>query len=141
MTDKCREFLPKIHDWLEGYTDEETSLLVQWHLRNCHRCQRVVEEWQSTAREIGSLLSVPAPEGFEEKLKAKSREIQLLSWREMAVSWFLTSGCTAFAIFWFGMSSAEILRFFSQWMLSMVSWSNLHTQWLQRVLELVRNFV
>lgn len=140
MTDECRKFLPKIHDWLEGHAEEETSLLVQWHLHNCPHCQCVVEEWQSIAREIGSLLSIPAPEGFEGKLKAKSREVQLLPWREMAVSWLLTSGCTAFAIFWFGVSSAEILRFLSQWILGMVSWSNSHAQWLQRVLELVRNF-
>ncbi len=137
MNGECRKFLPQLNEWFEGCADEEASLLVQWHLRNCPHCQRLVAEWQAVADEIKASLTIPAPEGFEEGLKKRLSEPQIFSWRELTVSWALTSVGATFAGFWLGISLTEILRSIPQWVLSVVGWSILPAQWLQQLWELV----
>jgi len=137
VTEECRKFLPQLHEWFDGCADEETNLLVQWHLRNCPHCQRLIDEWKTVADEIKASLSIPAPEGFEERLRLHLGEPQLVSWRELAVSWVLTSSSAALAILWLKVSLTEIFRSIPQWMLSAVGWLILPTQWLQQIWELV----
>lgn len=137
MTDECRKILPQLHEWFEGCADEETKFLVLWHLRNCPKCQRLVEEWKMIADEIEESLSIPAPEGFEGRLRQRLNEPQLVSWRELTVSWALTSSGVALMAFWLGFSLTEIFRSIPQWMLSIVGWSILPAQWLQQLWEFV----
>ena len=132
MNDECIKFLPKIHEWLEGCADEETSFLAQLHLRNCHRCREIVKEWQLIAQEIKSSISVPAPKGFEERLKQRLNDHQLVSWRELAVSWSLTAFSVAASALWFGVSLTDVIRTLPQWVISAISWSTLPVQWLQQ---------
>ncbi|MCX7643324.1 MAG: zf-HC2 domain-containing protein [Armatimonadetes bacterium] len=137
MTDECRKFLHQLHDWFEGCVDEETKLLVQWHLRNCTHCQRLVAEWKTIADEICASLSIPASEGFDEKLRRRLIRHQLVSLRELTVSWALTSGGVTIAALWLGVSFTEIFRSIPQWVLSFVGWSILPFQWLQQFWEIV----
>lgn len=137
MTDECRKFLPQLNDWFEGCADEETKLLVQWHLRNCPYCQRLVAEWQKVADEIKTHSSIPAPEGFEERLRRRLSTPQLVSWRELTVSWMLTAGSVVAAIFWLGVSLTEIFRSIPQWVFGIAGWSILPAQWLQQIWEFV----
>lgn len=137
MTEECRKLLPQLNDWFEGCADGETKLLVQWHLRNCPHCQRLIAEWQEIASEIGASLPTPVPKGFEEKLRERLSEPQLVSWRELTISWALTNVGVAFVAFWFGISLTEIFRSIPQWVLSIVSWSVLPAQWLQQLWEIV----
>ena len=137
MTEECRRFLPQLHEWFEGCTDEETKLLVQWHLRNCPHCQRLIAEWQTVAEEIKTILSTPAPKGFEERLRQRLNAPQLVSWRELAISWVMTTGGFAIAVLWLGVSLTEIFRSIPQWVLGIVGWSILPAQWLQQLWEFV----
>ncbi len=137
MTEECRKFLPQLNDWFEGCADEETKLLVQWHLRNCPHCQRLVSEWRLVADEVGASLSISAPEGFNERLRRRLFEHQLISWRELTISWATTSSGVAIAAFWLGFSFAEVFRSIPQWVLSVVGWSILPAQWLQQLWEFV----
>jgi predicted anti-sigma-YlaC factor YlaD len=141
VTDKCSKLLPKIHEWLEGCADEETALLVQWHLRDCVHCQQIVSEWQFVVEEIRFALPTTPPEGFEERLKQRISKPQILSWCELAVSWALTSTGVAITVFWFGSSLASVLRSLFQWLLETINWSVLLTVWLQQFLELVNRWV
>jgi anti-sigma factor RsiW len=137
VNDECTKFLPRIHEWLEGCADEETSLLAQLHLRSCHRCREIVKEWQIIAQEIKLSIHTPAPEGFEERLKRYLDNHQLLSWRELAVSWSLTAFSVAASALWFGISLADVVRAFPQWIVGATSWSTLPVQWLQRFWDLI----
>lgn len=140
MTDECRKFSLQLHEWFESCADEETALLVQWHLRNCTHCQRLLMEWQTIADEVKASLSIPAPEGFEMRLRQRLRPPQLVSWRELTVSWMLTTSGASLAAFWLGISLSEILRSIPQWMLGIVGWSILPAQWLQQLWELLSRF-
>ncbi|MCX7967548.1 MAG: hypothetical protein N3B10_03545 [Armatimonadetes bacterium] len=137
MTDECRKILPQLHEWFEGCADEEAKLLVQWHLRSCLHCQRLIAEWQTIAEEIKASLSISAPEGFEARLRRRLNEPQLVSWRELTVSWALTNVAAAIVAFWLGISLTEIFRSIPQWVLSVVGWSILPAQWLQQIWEIV----
>jgi len=141
LTDKCRKLLPRIHEWLEGDADEETTILVQWHLRDCIYCQQIVSEWQFVMEEIRFVLPTPPPEGFEGRLKQRMSKPQILSWCELMISWALTSAGVATAVFWFGSSLASVFWSLSQWVLGAINWSTLLTVWLQQFLELVNRWV
>jgi anti-sigma factor RsiW len=137
VKDECTKFLPKIHEWIEGCADGETALLAQLHLRSCYRCREIVKEWQLVAQEIKLSINIPAPEGFDERLKRRLSEHQLVSWRELAVSWSLTAlGAVAFA-FWFGISLADVVRSFPQWLIGAISWSTSPVQWLQQFWDFI----
>jgi anti-sigma factor RsiW len=140
VNDECTKFLPKIHEWVEGCADEETSLLAQLHLRSCHRCREIVKEWQIIAQEIKLSIHIPAPEGFEERLKRyldNHDNHQLLSWRELAISWSLTAFSVAASALWFGISLADVVRAVPQWIVGAISWSTLPVQWLQQFWDLI----
>ncbi|MFN4179792.1 MAG: anti-sigma factor family protein [Armatimonadota bacterium] len=140
MTDECRKFSLQLHEWFEGCADGETNLLVQWHLRNCAQCQRLLIEWQTVADEVKASLSIPAPKGFEMRLRQRLCAPQLISWNELTVSWVLTASGASIASFWLGTSLSEILRSIPQWMFGIVGWSTLPAQWLQQLWELVSRF-
>ena len=137
MNDECTKFLPKIHEWLEGCADGETTLLAQLHLRSCYRCQEIVKEWQLVAQEIKSSISVPAPKGFEERLKRSLNDPQLFSWHELAVSWSLTVLSLVSLALWFGISLADVVRSLPQWLVSAIGWSTLPVQWLQQFWDFI----
>ncbi|MFN3420312.1 MAG: anti-sigma factor family protein [Armatimonadota bacterium] len=137
MTEECRKFLLQLHEWFEDCADEETTLLVQWHLRNCPHCQRLLTEWQTIADEIKASLSIPAPKGFETRLRQRLCSPQLVSWSELTVAWVLATSSTSLASFWLGISLSEIFRLIPQWMLGIVGWSILPAQWLQQLWELI----
>lgn len=140
MTGECRKFLLQLHEWFDGCADEETNLLVQWHLRNCPHCQRLLMEWQTIADEVKASLSIPTPEGFETRLQKSLCPHQLISWNELTLSWVLTTSSASLVAFWFGISLPEIFRSIPQWMLGIVGWSILPAQWLQKLWELVSRF-
>lgn len=89
------------------------------------------------ADEIKTILSMPAPNGFEERLRQKLHATQLVSWRELAISWVMTTSIFAIAVLWLGVSLTEIFRSIPQWVLGIVGWSVLPAQWLQQLWEFV----
>lgn len=91
----CSQFAKYITDYVDGTLDRGVAGEMEMHMSLCHGCSSLVTELENTSSLIRSLDRLTAPEGFEDRLKARIASTPARAgektWRQRLAGWFAGS--------------------------------------------------
>jgi hypothetical protein len=97
---QCDEIKVLLPEYIDGMLDENSSVLVEDHLKSCSSCKKYFEELQSFLGEINVAQEVEIPEGMKEEFEEMAglqspqsgKTIYFPGWLKVAASVLIVAG-------------------------------------------------
>lgn len=98
----CKQFAKYITDYVDGTLDRGVAGEMEMHMNMCHDCNTLITELENTSSLIRSLDRLTAPEGFDERLRARiatsPNHAPVRSMRQRIAGWFIGSPGRSFVL-------------------------------------------
>ena len=105
----CTEFLEGFSDWMDGVSDDASSVAFEHHRESCGECARYTRVYQEGRMLLQAFSSVPVDEDFAPRLESRIHQLR----NEEAIARTMGTGGSTMAV----LSIAAVLL--------MVAWSPL----------------
>jgi anti-sigma factor RsiW len=75
----CNQFAKFITDYVDGTLERGVAGEMEMHMNVCHDCNSLITELENTSSLIRSLDRLTAPEGFDQRLKARIASVPVVA--------------------------------------------------------------